>query len=120
MTTATARFTLSRIRCHWRPIIMVGAAVVLLCVFWFASRYPQLLSKAEHVGQAVPSMAYSSQVMHGRGGCPRVAANPGRHRQLARQHEDRHDLRRAVRRAAAYGPALLSAQDRQESVPELA
>src|SRR5437762_1638604 len=63
MSTATAHFTLVRVRCHWRSIIMVGAAVVLLGVFWFASRYPQLLSKAEHVGQAVPSMAYSSQVM---------------------------------------------------------
>jgi uncharacterized membrane protein YraQ (UPF0718 family) len=42
---------------------MVGATVVLLGVFWFASRYPQLFSKAEHVGQAVPSMAYSSQLM---------------------------------------------------------
>src|SRR5437870_9655619 len=63
MSTAAARFTLARVRCHWRPIIMVGAVVVLLGIFWFASRYPQLLSKAEHVGQAVPSMAYSSQVM---------------------------------------------------------
>jgi uncharacterized membrane protein YraQ (UPF0718 family) len=42
---------------------MVGTTVVLLGVFWFASRYPQLLGKAEHVGQAVPSMAFSSQLM---------------------------------------------------------
>ena len=42
---------------------MIGAVLVLLSVFWFASRYPQLFSKAEHVGQALPSMAYSSQVM---------------------------------------------------------
>ena len=52
-----------RIRCHWRPIILVGAMALLLGVFWFASRYPQLLSKAQHVGQALASMAYSSQLM---------------------------------------------------------
>ncbi len=63
MSTATARLTLAGVRCHWRPIILVGAAAVLLGVFWFASRYPQLFSKAEHVGQALPSMAYSSQLM---------------------------------------------------------
>src|SRR6516165_2706595 len=63
MSTTTARFTMARVRCHWRPIIMVGAAIVLLGTFWFASRYPQLFSKAEHVGQALPSMAFSSQVM---------------------------------------------------------
>jgi uncharacterized membrane protein YraQ (UPF0718 family) len=63
MSTATARFALARVPCYWRPCILVGATVVLLGVFWFASRYPQLFSKAEHVGQAVPSMAYSSQLM---------------------------------------------------------
>ena len=63
MGTATARFSIARVPCYWRPIIMVGASVVLLGVFWFASRYPQLFGKAEHVGQAVPSMAFSSQLM---------------------------------------------------------
>jgi len=63
MSTATTHFSIARVRCHWRPIIMVGAAVVLLGVFWFASRYPQLFSKAGHVGEALPSMAYSSQLM---------------------------------------------------------
>jgi uncharacterized membrane protein YraQ (UPF0718 family) len=42
---------------------MVGTTAVLLGVFWVASRYPQLFSKAEHLGQAVPSMAFSSQLM---------------------------------------------------------
>jgi hypothetical protein len=42
---------------------MVGAAVLLLGVFWFASRYPQLFSKAEHIGEAPPSMAYSNRLM---------------------------------------------------------
>src|SRR6516165_4385276 len=64
MSTTTARFTMARVRCHWRPIIMVGAAIVLLGTFWFASRYPQLFSKAEHVGQALPSMAFSSELIH--------------------------------------------------------
>ena len=63
MSTATARLTVAPIRCHWRPVIMAGAAVVLLGVFWFVSRYPQLFNKAEHLRQALPSMAYSSQVM---------------------------------------------------------
>jgi uncharacterized membrane protein YraQ (UPF0718 family) len=42
---------------------MVATGIVLASVFWFASRYPQLLGKAEHVGQALPSMAYSSQLI---------------------------------------------------------
>lgn len=63
MSTTTARYTLARIRCHWRPFIMIAAGLALVSFFWFASRYPQLFSKAEHVGQALPSMAYSSQLM---------------------------------------------------------
>src|SRR6266849_1704741 len=63
MSTVSARFTYARVRCYWRPINLVGAALVLLSLFWFASRYPQLFSKAEHVGQALPSMAFSSQVV---------------------------------------------------------
>jgi uncharacterized membrane protein YraQ (UPF0718 family) len=42
---------------------MVTAGLVLLCLFWFASRYPQLFRKAEHIGQALPSMAYSQEVI---------------------------------------------------------
>ncbi|MCI0350690.1 MAG: permease [Acidobacteriales bacterium] len=63
MTTSIARLPVVNLRCHWRPIIMAGSAAVLFGAFWFASRYPQLFSKAEHVGQALPSMAYSSVVM---------------------------------------------------------
>jgi uncharacterized membrane protein YraQ (UPF0718 family) len=63
VTASTARLSLANLRCHWRPIILAGSAVVLFGAFWFASRYPQLLSKAEHLGQALPSMAYSSEVM---------------------------------------------------------
>lgn len=63
MNAATAPFTLARIRCHWRPVIMIGATIVLLGLFWFGSRYSQLFTKAEHVGEAVPSMAFSSQLL---------------------------------------------------------
>lgn len=51
------------VRCYYRPLLMVATGIVLASVFWFASRYPQLLGKAEHVGQALPSMAYSSQLI---------------------------------------------------------
>ncbi len=63
MSTATARFTVARIPCYWRPAIMIAAGLVLVGLFWFASRYPQLVNKAAHVGQALPSMAYSSEVI---------------------------------------------------------
>src|SRR5260370_1541238 len=44
-------------------MILVATALVLLGVFWIGSRYPQLFSKAYHVGQALPSMAFSSQLI---------------------------------------------------------
>lgn len=53
---------------HWRPVILTLWAVILLSVFWFGSRYPALFSKAAHVGQALPSMTYSHELM-------RVGAN---------------------------------------------
>jgi uncharacterized membrane protein YraQ (UPF0718 family) len=62
MSAISLPFPIRRIRCYYRPIIMAASACILLGVFWFASRYPQLMSKAEHVGQALPSMAYSSEV----------------------------------------------------------
>src|SRR5260370_4110766 len=46
-------------------MILVATALVLLGVFWIGSRYPQLFSKAYHVGQALPSMAFSSQLIYG-------------------------------------------------------
>ncbi len=61
---ATVALRLSRIRCHYRPILLVTTAIVILCVFWFASRYPQLLAKKAHIGQALPSMAWSSELVH--------------------------------------------------------
>ena len=46
-----------RWRCPYRALILAASVVGLLWLFWFVSRYPQLLQKAEHVGQAVPSIA---------------------------------------------------------------
>src|SRR5262245_57928596 len=63
MSTATARLSIARVRCYWRPVIMGAAGLALISLFWFASRYPQLLSKAQHVGEALPSMAYSHEVI---------------------------------------------------------
>lgn len=68
MTAITLPFPKRRIACYYRPLILTAAAVTLLGVFWFASRYPQLLAKADHVGRALPSMAFSHEVL-------RVAAN---------------------------------------------
>src|SRR5262249_8978298 len=58
------------IRCHWRTVILSLWAVILLGVFWFGSRYPALFSKAAHVGQVLPSMAYGSELMHVRASAP--------------------------------------------------
>lgn len=49
--------------CFYRPITLAAAALALLCTFWFASRYPQLLGKARYVGQVLPSMAYSHEIV---------------------------------------------------------
>lgn len=47
---------------YYRPAVFALTGLTILAIFWFTSRYPSLLSKAEHVGQAVPSMAYSGAV----------------------------------------------------------
>lgn len=63
MSTATIPRTRRSIRCYYRPLVLAATAVVLVSVFWFTSRYPQLLGKARHVGQALPSMAFSSELV---------------------------------------------------------
>jgi uncharacterized membrane protein YraQ (UPF0718 family) len=63
LTAITLPFRQRRIACYYRPLLLVSAAVTLLAVFWFASRYPQLLAKADHVGRALPSMAFSHEVL---------------------------------------------------------
>lgn len=52
----------SRIRCYYRPVLLLAAAVLLLGSFWFLSRYPQLFGKAAHLGDAVETMAYGRGV----------------------------------------------------------
>ncbi len=52
----------TNVRCYYRPGLLITAAVVLLGGFWFLSRYPQLLTKAEHLGQTVDTMAYGKGV----------------------------------------------------------
>lgn len=63
MSTAAVHLTFTRVRCYWRPLIIITAGLLLFGLFWFASRYPQLFLKAEHVGQVLPSMAYSGEVV---------------------------------------------------------
>ncbi len=70
MSTLSIPFSSRPVACYYRPVILVAATIMLLCVFWFASRYPQLLSKAKHVGQAVPSMAYSHELLPVEEGAP--------------------------------------------------
>jgi uncharacterized membrane protein YraQ (UPF0718 family) len=60
ITLSTPR---AHIACYYRPLILASAAIALLSTFWFASRYPQLLAKADHLGQALPSMAFSHEVL---------------------------------------------------------
>lgn len=52
----------TNVRCYYRPGLLLAAAAMLLCGFWFLSRYPQLFSKAEHLGQTVDTMAYGKGV----------------------------------------------------------
>ena len=58
------------VRWSWQPVILTLWAVILLSVFWFGSRYPQLFSKAAHVGQVVPSMTYGHELMRVRASAP--------------------------------------------------
>ena len=51
----------SRVRCNYRPLILVGTALLFLVVFWFGSRYPALMSKYHHVGKSVATMAYGKE-----------------------------------------------------------
>jgi uncharacterized membrane protein YraQ (UPF0718 family) len=63
MSTAIIRGSRRGIRCHYRALVLAATAILVVSVFWFASRYPQLLRKAQHVGQRLPSMAFSSELV---------------------------------------------------------
>ena len=58
--TLTA-LSLTRVRCNYRPLILVGTALLFLVVFWLGSRYPALMSKYHHVGKSVSTMAYGKE-----------------------------------------------------------
>ncbi|MHC5542065.1 hypothetical protein ACYOEI_27915, partial [Singulisphaera rosea] len=63
MATASTPLRASRIQCYWRPMILGVTACLLLGLFWFTSRYPQLFKKAEHLGRPVASMAFGSALI---------------------------------------------------------
>jgi uncharacterized membrane protein YraQ (UPF0718 family) len=46
----------------YRFWMLAAATGCLLFIFWFSSRYPQLFKKATHIGQVLPTMAYSSEL----------------------------------------------------------
>ena len=49
----TPRKAVNSIRCYYRPAVLFAAGLLLIGTFWFASRYPQLLSKSQHLGDAM-------------------------------------------------------------------
>lgn len=63
MNASAPAISFDRIRCYYRPILLIAAAIALLCTFWFTSRYPALLKKQAHLGQSVATMAYGSEVI---------------------------------------------------------
>jgi uncharacterized membrane protein YraQ (UPF0718 family) len=65
----TSRFLDNR-NTLYRFLFIAGSAILLLGTFWFASRYPSLLSKYEHIGQILPSMAYGKEIFKVTAGLP--------------------------------------------------
>ncbi len=52
------------IRCFYPLLIMLVIALLILCSFWFGSRYPQLFHKAEDMGHhQLVSYIYSSELV---------------------------------------------------------
>ena len=53
-----------RWRCYSRLFFLIIFAAIILGVFWFGSRYPQLLEKAAHITTSTPySFIYSSELI---------------------------------------------------------
>ena len=51
-------------RCYVRLFFLIIFAVIVLGLFWFGSRYPQLLEKAAHINTLTPySFIYSSELI---------------------------------------------------------
>jgi uncharacterized membrane protein YraQ (UPF0718 family) len=59
LITSKIHFTRTDI---YRLTVIILALAFLLGTFWFLSRYPQLISKAEHIGQILPTMAYGKEI----------------------------------------------------------
>ena len=45
------------IRCYYRPILLAIGLMIIMGVFWFVSRYPQLMHKSTQLGNEMSSMA---------------------------------------------------------------
>ena len=51
-------------QCYIRLFFLIIFAVIILGLFWFGSRYPQLLEKAAHINTSTPlSFIYSSELI---------------------------------------------------------
>jgi uncharacterized membrane protein YraQ (UPF0718 family) len=61
LNTFTNRFSDNR-NDFYRFAIIVISVILLLLTFWLASRYPSLISKYEHLGSLLPSMAYGKEI----------------------------------------------------------
>lgn len=52
------------IRCYYPLFVMLAMTAVILCVFWFGSRYPQLFHKAEDMGHhQLASFIWNSELL---------------------------------------------------------
>lgn len=63
MNTLSVRPGARSLESYYRPLLLGSLAVLILYVFWITSRYPQLFAKAAHIGQVLPAMAYSSDIL---------------------------------------------------------
>jgi uncharacterized membrane protein YraQ (UPF0718 family) len=57
----TSRFSDNR-NDLYRFTIIIASVIFLLLMFWIASRYPSLISKYEHLGNLLPTMAYGKEI----------------------------------------------------------
>ena len=51
------------IRCYYRPILLAIGLMIIMGVFWFVSRYPQLLHKSTQLGNEMSSMANTGDLI---------------------------------------------------------
>jgi Predicted permease len=53
----------SGIRCYYRPILLATGLMIIMGVFWFVSRYPQLMHKSTQIGNEMSSMANTGDLI---------------------------------------------------------